>query len=1823
MAEPIDNKLYQPELFDPSTARPPKTSQGNSVDMISLDIKKKADIGLDPMKFAQGHVAKQQFAQSILGSDNKVSTYNYNTNLQDAYTKLNSGTYISKFESFLPGVDNEQRLALQQGSAEKWSNGLVKFGGKTLTAALGGTIGVVDGLIQGISEGSLSAAYDSDFNNWLDDLNTKMDYKLPNYYTQQEKNQGFFSSMGTANFWANDVLGALSFTTGAIVSEGLWAAATGGTSILGKGILSTTGRALAKQSALNTVKAEVKGVLNQTAKKGLKDYARSVTRSGKTIEGLNTTRFLITSAGYEAGVEARHYMKDTREQWEQNFQQTMGRTPTAQEAAEFNDRLTDTANGVFGVNMALVGASNLATIGRLALGRPVSSKIENSVAKKFLFGVGYEKTAAGTYKALEATKFQRTFGRIYSAGKMGFVEGVFEEGGQGVASSSAEEFMLNGYDINGTRTSLDVADAFIQGIKNTYGTKEGFKEVGIGIIVGLLGGGLNQATTGQGLFGEVEADRKNIETFVDIRNEFTNDLVAEQLVERFKANNKIQNAVGKREKAEAMGDVTGITMSDQELMLASIERDHKFQGTEQGIDDFTSALATIPNEQIAKEAGIDLAETEAWKEQKISEYTKMSTEYSENIEFAKALVGNLPIIEANDPKVRTEIERAIAFNLSMGAQANELAKTYVEEIKSNIASEILGNDISRAMDVQETLRKTEPRTRAELAKLTNDKNTLLQQRDRIKNELVGLQYETTSPNQDATQRTNRQKEVQDRLVAVEQRIQEVSQQQQLILDTINVADLEADVTLDELDNQQGSLEKLKRTVETIKNVSPQRHALLTNLFREYEKAIGYARKYDSTTRKITDPKTSINEISGWASKLVSKLKKADSDSMKFFADIVEQYEVNEQRIRTEANNIEQRQSGEVERTEWEIFVASGEVSPERLGSIAQKISNGEELSPREQDMRQANAPQVETILKNKREGVDPPTTTPKERNRTITIKTRPKSETEDSRILSGVKAIAAEKTIEHIVNDGISKGQSFEEIRDRIYNKYVFSQYSEDVISFIKGKIDGSIKEDFSSFRKPVTETKQQTPSAKNSVESIERQINQVLNGRYAAIYNGDDAAELTKQEPSKKDLKEYNDLLNKINPSQLNGITFRPYNQDSGLTQEEFTRFMELNTKLNDWKTLQGSLIGESDSLAGLLQLLRKKQQQFQKKEVNPDITERNFAEIATAPENRPEKEASESISTIQSPNQVLFAHEQGTRKYRISHMNISSLAALVPNSTLYKVDKNGVEKIDDGQDWKQKGNIYVIRAGEEKLRVEVGDRSRLLVDISSFDSFPKNIKLLTFRNGKATYYSAYTQKEGKWVPIEGDFVYGSIIESEQIDYNPERTYDLQDGQVLRTEVNKNDVYNAQLLEEYRQAEDKKQAKEDLIRNLNIYVMPQGSTKEVIGSLRSISNTKQPMTESLSNLYNLRKQAVEKALKSKAARVDLGRTVQVRFTLTGNPNIQVQEDANGNLVPLNSEFTDEMIGQIEDIGYVQDGKIKTQKNLQLEDRNTIFARAMKGQGKTPIIVFRYRGMLQAFPIALKKSTVDKSARAKDILSQTLPASQKIMQLEDELINNNLDPRIYDLDPNYEAEVNGILVGWENSPGVTKALQDLSSIEEFEDVERFLDPSYDKANLKNVALTPLDITNRPFSAGKPIINLDNIGYTGREEQLREERAYTEGELEAMENVLSNYAIQLQNNLLAQENVGQYQDIENQYTDVFAEDEVYKKPESWTERMHNINMLRQALKHISKSKVIRENIGEQNIETMKQDLKEFDRANKERTVISNTLKNQIKNAKICQ
>lgn len=266
---------------------------------------------------------------------NPVSSQTYNVNkfdvpINSVYERMNDGTYVAKFKDYLGAEGNENRLANQQGTGEKFLYGISKNLAKVGTYALDATVGTVYGIYNGLNKGSFDAVWDNEFSRNMDDINKRLDYKLPNYYSDEEKSNGLLSAIpgfGAANFWFNDVAGGLAFVGGAILPELAIAALTGGASaagslaklgfkVAGKEAAEATAKNLAKQTWFGASKVgKVLSKVDDTIKFS---EGRQILRQmntavlGNKIGGVfDTGTFLIRSSNFEAGMEARHNFKES------------------------------------------------------------------------------------------------------------------------------------------------------------------------------------------------------------------------------------------------------------------------------------------------------------------------------------------------------------------------------------------------------------------------------------------------------------------------------------------------------------------------------------------------------------------------------------------------------------------------------------------------------------------------------------------------------------------------------------------------------------------------------------------------------------------------------------------------------------------------------------------------------------------------------------------------------------------------------------------------------------------------------------------------------------------------------------------------------------------------------------------------------------------------------------------------------------------------------------------------------------------------------------------------------------------------------------------------------------------------------------------------------------------------------------------------------------------------------------------------------------------------------------------------------------------------
>ena len=141
------------------------------------------------------------------------------TTYESTYYTDSRGRRYKQYENYNYNISHEANLenfAQNQTTGEKWKNGLIKFFGNTGISIIIGNLGLINGVLEAINMGDLNYMFDNSFNNSLLDLKQRINFTLPNYWTQEDKNS-LNKQMYTANFWADDFLRGLSFTAGEAV----------------------------------------------------------------------------------------------------------------------------------------------------------------------------------------------------------------------------------------------------------------------------------------------------------------------------------------------------------------------------------------------------------------------------------------------------------------------------------------------------------------------------------------------------------------------------------------------------------------------------------------------------------------------------------------------------------------------------------------------------------------------------------------------------------------------------------------------------------------------------------------------------------------------------------------------------------------------------------------------------------------------------------------------------------------------------------------------------------------------------------------------------------------------------------------------------------------------------------------------------------------------------------------------------------------------------------------------------------------------------------------------------------------------------------------------------------------------------------------------------------------------------------------------------------------------------------------------------------------------------------------------------------------------
>ncbi len=905
------------------TLIPLENTSIDPIEMIHNDLKFKADEKLSQFDKIDAEADERSYFTSMFqSSEPKKASFNEDRiNIDESYTKLSDGSYITRYDKgYTKGLDNEDIYASSQSTGDKWFNGVSKFIGKTVVNTVGGVAGTAWGAISAISEGNWERVYDNSFYDLLDDQNTKMDTFQANYRAQQERDMGFFESSTTANFWADDFLGGLSFMAGTVLSEGIWATATGGASLA-----TSAARVAARGSkVLNTAKNLTKGLKEAT--KTYKKYERAYNmsalakkgiRAGKVGKVADILRFTYTSAGFEAGMEARLYKREQRDAFNKDFKELNGREATPNDIANFEKDLDNTANTLWATNMALVGTSNLAILGK-TFGITSPFKTSNKYLDKKLFGKGvtevFEKGQRISTEAIKRTKLQRGLGVATGVLKNPFYEGFVEEGGQATASSAMENYITSRYNLS--EDAMSMTESVYNGFAHTYGTKEGWKEVGLGMLIGLVGGEGSSALSGNGVFKEARDSFKEVDEASELlaqnknknrSSENLKKIFAAKLEEDLVKTTDIENATKAYEVAENKGDVMGMAEAQSRIMLTSVSHANKFDYAEEQIEDFVAALnmEAKPGENGRSKLGEHYDISEDKVETKItqltSEYRQLMEDNKTDREFVDYFVSENPkelseFFSGEDGAINMEhVKDAMTYQMGMARQYERSMEGAHEALVSSVGemNNTLAQKFTKALSYMKSLRKAEREDVNKISELeskiklkskkylqTESRLALSNNEDnkKVSKDLIGLSNELNDLNKQLS-------ELQSKISDTRADMSEKSKIQ-YASSRLNAADPLAGQDSVEAQTIEDTQKVLKELDEALLNTKdPKLTAKIRKLAKEYNKGLEMWKRNAQTVQDMLDPDLGLDRVGT----MFQKKRKVGNTTLEFLKKLDKTY----------------------------------------------------------------------------------------------------------------------------------------------------------------------------------------------------------------------------------------------------------------------------------------------------------------------------------------------------------------------------------------------------------------------------------------------------------------------------------------------------------------------------------------------------------------------------------------------------------------------------------------------------------------------------------------------------------------------------------------------------------------------------------------------------------------------------------------------------------------------------------------------------------------------------------------------------------------------
>lgn len=602
-------------------------------------------------------------------------------NLRDSRYRLSTGEWIPKYESYINNVDNDDRLSKNQSGWEKTYRGLGKFIYKSTLYGIGGVGQSIYGLKELVTKGTLSAISDNGFADWLDDVDKRGNYTLNHYYSKEERDAGFLKSMLTTNFWTNDLLSGAAFTAGAVLSSYAFA---------GAGLMNA-----ARMGARIGATIAGMGKAASATKTGFNAMLRAA-RIGRGIgKGLDSLTFISTSTLWEASVESRSGLMESEENFKQAYRNAYGREASYEELMKFRADNADAANVIFAANIGILTLSNIAMFGDM-FGMDLGV---DKFIKRNIFGVGAERMDNGALRAITPKKWQKIAGNTFNIIKRPVSEGLFEEGLQGVSSRSAKDWVESRYNPMAIRQNIGYMEAIKNGFKETYGSNEGWKEIGIGMIIGSVMGGKTF-----GGIKEWSQDMSRNEGMVEAYNANAGALTtaAVRAIRGSMALNAQLSGIDT--SYESDGRIINKDFSD--AVFNRLRYDSEMGMLDDTKENFRTVVESIPNSDIASDMNMTDEQVNEYKADLVNEFNKKVDNFIMASRFADSLTDGIS-------------NRSFNTYISNMAYNGLEAKDNLDDI-ANQLGRIYNTDIGPALDIYSRLNPDSSRDLEELRKLTDD-----------------------------------------------------------------------------------------------------------------------------------------------------------------------------------------------------------------------------------------------------------------------------------------------------------------------------------------------------------------------------------------------------------------------------------------------------------------------------------------------------------------------------------------------------------------------------------------------------------------------------------------------------------------------------------------------------------------------------------------------------------------------------------------------------------------------------------------------------------------------------------------------------------------------------------------------------------------------------------------------------------------------------------------------------------------------------------------------------------------------------------------------